>query len=307
MKEKDVLVTGGAGFLGHHLCRKLDNVGYGVKVFDLRPNEEFKTTIGDLREKGSLELKEALRGVGAVIHLAGFIEAGESVQDPRKYVENNILGSFNLLEAMRETDVKKIIFSSSAAVYGEPTQVPIPESAPTYPVNTYGSTKAAVEVLMSSYAYNYGFSAIALRYFNLYGPGENHNPETHLIPRFIYMMKNNMDLTVWGDGQHKREYVYVEDIATAHILALGLNKGFEAINLSSGRGNSVQEVIYLISDILQTKPKIKYLDPRPGDPKILQADTQKAKKLLGWEAETKLEDGLKTTVDYFNGRDVNLG
>lgn len=307
MKEKEVLVTGGAGFLGHHLCRKLDNSGYGVRVFDLKTNEEFRTIRGDLREKDSPELKKALEGVDAVIHLAGFIEAGESVQEPRKYVENNIFGSFNLLEAMRQMDVKKIIFSSSAAVYGEPTEIPIPESSPTYPVNNYGSTKAAVEALMSSYAYNYSFSAIALRYFNLYGPGENHNPETHLIPRFIYMMKNNMDLTVWGDGEHKREYVYAEDIAAAHILALGLKEGFEAINLSSGRGNSVQEVIYLISDILKIKPKIKNLDPRPGDPKVLQADTQKAKKLLGWEAQTQLEDGLKTTIDYFNGKGINLG
>jgi len=306
MRKERILVTGGAGFLGHHLCKELDSAGFGVRVFDLKPNNEFETVIGDLRENGSPRLIKALEGVSTVVHLAGYIEAGESVQQPRKYLENNILGSFNLLEAMRETKIRKIIFSSSAAVYGEPTKVPIPESAPTHPVNNYGSTKVAVESFMSSYVYNYGFTATALRYFNLYGPGENHVPETHLIPRFIYMMKNNMELTVWGDGFHKREYVFVKDVAKAHVLALSLKEAFVAINLSSGRVNSVNEVIKLISGILKVKPKIKHFPSRHGDPKILQADIKKAKKLLNWEAETMLKDGLKETIKYFEGKSVIL-
>lgn len=306
MGKEQILVTGGAGFLGSHLCKNLERSGYGVRVFDLKPSNDQETILGDLRDPESPQLREALQGVNAVIHLAGFIEAGESYREPRKYVQNNILGSFNLLEAMRETQVKKLIFSSSAGVYGEPDSIPIPESAATHPINTYGATKAAVEALMSSYAHNYDLSAVALRYFNLYGPGENHIPETHLVPRFIYMMKKDMDLTVWGNGSQVRDYVHVEDVAAAHILALNQGKGFQAINLSSGSGKSVNDMIYLISDALKVDPRVSYLPERPGDPKVLEADTKKAEQILGWKVTKSLEDGIRETVKYFEGKEIVL-
>ena len=202
MNKERVLVTGGSGFLGSHLCKNLETSGYEVRVFDLKPSNDQETIIGDLRDQDGIQLKNALQGVNAVMHLAGSIEAEESFREPKKYVQNNILGSFNLLEAMREAKINKLIFSSSAAVYGEPASIPISESAIIHPINTYGATKAAVESLMSSYAYSYGFSAVALRYFNIYGPGENHIPETHLIPRFIYMMKKKSAKTLDACSRH---------------------------------------------------------------------------------------------------------
>lgn len=293
-----ILVTGGAGFLGSHLCRALAKNGHQVRVLDFKLNEEYETILGDVRDSGLTA--NALVGMDAVFHLASFIEAGESVKEPYKFTENNVLGSVVLLEEMKKAGIKKFIFSSSAAVYGEPIRVPILEDDRTMPINPYGMTKLAMEALASSYSYAFGFTCVALRYFNLYGPGENHVPETHAIPRFIYQIEKGEEVTVWGSGEHKRDFVYVHDIVDAHIKALQLEEGkFHYLNLSGKNATSVAELIALLEAVMGKQAVIAHKEARPGDPLLLFADGSKAKQLLNWEATTELRDGLIKTVAWF--------
>ncbi|PWU22842.1 UDP-glucose 4-epimerase GalE [Candidatus Cerribacteria bacterium 'Amazon FNV 2010 28 9'] len=294
----NILVTGGAGFLGKPLCRALRTHGHTVKVLDKKENTEFPTVIGDILDEA--KVATALEGIDVVFHLASFIEAGESVQKPYEYTQNNVLGTVILLETMRKQGIKTMIFSSSAAVYGEPLQVPIKEDDRTMPINPYGMTKLAMEALASSYSYAYGFTCVALRYFNLYGPGEDHEPETHAIPRFIQQIREGTQVTVWGNGEHQRDFVYVDDIVDAHIKALELEKGkYHYMNLSGKNATRVKDVIQLLETYIGKKANIQQFPPRPGDPLLLFADGSKAKEELGWESTTTLEDGLKKTVEWF--------
>lgn len=291
----NILVTGGSGFLGQHLCRSLSTGGHTVRVLDHHKNGAFETFIGDVRNADLV--RHALTDIDAVFHLASLIEAGESVQKPYEFTDNNVLGTIVLLEAMREMHVKKFLFSSSAAVYGEPIRVPIVEDDRTMPINPYGMTKLAMEALASSYTYAHGFTCVALRYFNLYGPGERHKPETHAIPRFIKQIYNGETVTVWGSGEHKRDYIYVLDIVKAHVKALDLpGPSYHYMNLSGKNATSVIDVIHLIEEVMGKKANIEHFDPRPGDPLLLFADGSKARRLLSWEAETDLRTGLTETV-----------
>ncbi|MBU0579251.1 NAD-dependent epimerase/dehydratase family protein, partial [Patescibacteria group bacterium] len=238
-----------------------------------------------------------------VFHLASLIEAGESVEKPEKYIDYNINGTLSVLEAMRLNGVKTFIFSSSAAIYGEPIQVPIKEDDRTLPINPYGMTKLAMEALLRSYVEAHDFTGVALRYFNLYGSEEHHEPETHAIPRFIEQIYNNREVTVWGDGSHQRDYVYISDIVEAHLQALELvaknPQKYHYMNLSTENPSSVMEVIQIIEQAMNKKAMIKHHDPRPGDPLRLSADATKAREILNWQSKTDLATGLKQTVDYF--------
>ena len=297
----NIVVTGGAGFLGQHLCRTLNQAGHQVTVIDLKENLEFPTTQADVRDEQAMV--DALKGAEAVFHLASLIEAGESVKEPKKYLDHNVMGTLSVLEAMRQNNIKNFLFSSSAAVYGEPLIVPIPEDSRTIPINPYGVTKLAMEGLASSYVVSHGFTAVALRYFNLYGPGEMHVPETHAMPRFIDQIYHDQPVTVWGDGSHQRDYIHVADIVDAHLVALqyGLtNKGqYHYFNLAPQRPTTVLEIIHLIEQAMGKTADIVFNPPRPGDPLVLTADPTKAKRLLNWQAKVKLETGIKETVDYF--------
>jgi nucleoside-diphosphate-sugar epimerase len=298
-----VIVTGGAGFLGQHLCRALAKTGYQVKVIDLKPNPEFETIIADVRD--AQKMQEVIKDAMCVFHLAALIEAGESVKEPQKFVDSNISGSVSVLEAMRINKIPMLIFSSSAAVYGEPQRVPVQEDDRTMPINPYGMTKLAVEGLMSSYVASHGITGIALRYFNLYGPGENHQPETHAIPRFVSQIFHDQELTVWGSGEHQRDYIFIQDVVDAHLKAveLGLaqpNK-YHYFNLSTEQPKSVIEIARLVEKYMGKSAKITHFPPRPGDPLVLTASAQKAHEQLGWTAQTSLEDGLRQTVEYFMG------
>lgn len=297
----NILVTGGAGFLGTHLCRALAIAGHDVHVLDLKKNPEFPTIIADVRDAQAM--LEHITNVDVVFHLAAFIEAGESVTKPHTFVENNVVGSLNVLEAMRVNGVKNIIISSTAAVYGEPTVIPITEDSRTMPINPYGATKLAMEGLLSSYSYSHGITGIALRYFNLYGPEEHHEPETHAIPRFISQISNDQEVTIYGQGEHQRDYIYISDIVDAHIAALNLMKQkpaeYHYINLSTEKPTTVLEVVQTIAESLGKQPTISYLPPRPGDPLVLYADASKAQKELGWKAKVSFKDGIQKTVEYF--------
>jgi len=296
-----IIITGGSGFLGKHLHKALVNEGHRVKNIDLKETTEFDTVIADVKdqEKMLIEIKDA----DLVFHLASLIEAGESVEEPQKYIDCNISGTVSVLEAMRKNNIKKFIFSSSAAVYGEPLSVPIKENDRTMPINPYGMTKLAMEALLSSYVKAYNFTGIALRYFNLYGPGEDHQPETHAIPRFIKQIHEDKQVTVWGNGQHKRDYIYIDDIVSAHLRSIDLAQNqvaqYHYMNLSTQKPNSVSEIIQLLEDIMKKTANIQNFPDRPGDPLILTADASKAKKVLDWESKVDIKTGLKQTVDYF--------
>lgn len=297
----NIIVTGGSGFLGKHLCRALINAGHQIKNIDLVNNSECETIIADVKDTQAMI--EHIKDADAVFHLAALIEAGESVKEPQKFIDTNISGSLAVLEAMRMNNIKTFLFSSTAAVYGEPLHVPINEDDRTIPINPYGVTKLALEGLLSSYVASHGFTGVALRYFNLYGPGEKHEPETHAIPRFIKQIYNDEEVTVWGNGEHQRDYIHVSDIVDAHLkaLTLALEKPhqYHYFNLSTERPSSVLEIISHIEKAMNKKATITRFPPRPGDPLVLVANASKARKQLNWEARVHLESGIKETVDWF--------
>jgi nucleoside-diphosphate-sugar epimerase len=296
-----IIVTGGAGFLGKHLCRSFAQAGHQVKIIDLVDNPEFETVIADVRD--SQKMLAEIKDADVVFHLASLIEAGDSVKNPQKYVDYNITGTISVLEAMRQNGVKSFLFSSSAAVYGEPQTTPIKEDDRTIPINPYGMTKLAMEGLVASYVAAHQFTGVALRYFNLYGPEENHQPETHAIPRFIKQIENNQEVTVWGNGEHLRDYIYISDVVAAHLNALELiqqqPQKYHYLNLSTQRPASVQEIIEILERIMGKTAQVTHFDPRPGDPLVLTADATKAQQVLNWSAKVNLEQGLAETVKYF--------
>lgn len=296
-----IIVTGGAGFLGRHLTRALAKVGHSLKIIDLKENPEFETIIADVRDVE--KMKELITDAEVVFHLASLIEAGESVEKPDKYIDYNINGTLSVLEAMRLNGLKTFIFSSSAAIYGEPIQIPIKEDDRTIPINPYGMTKLAMEGLLRSYVEAHDFTGVALRYFNLYGPEEHHQPETHGIPRFIKQIYDGEEVTIWGDGSHQRDYVYIDDIVDAHLKSLDLitkqPQKYHYLNLSTENPSSVMEVVETIEQAMNKKAQIRHHDPRPGDPLQLYADASKAKDVLGWQSNYNLKSGLEKTVRYF--------
>lgn len=297
----NIIVTGGSGFLGKHLCRRLLKEGHTVKNLDLRPNDELETIIADVRDAEAMHRE--ITQADCVFHLASLIEAGESVKNPQAFIDTNITGTLNVLEAMKTNQVPLLIFSSSAAIYGEPQRVPIQEDDRSLPINPYGMTKLAMEGLLSAYVKAHHMTGVALRYFNLYGPEEHHIPETHAIPRFIDQIKNDQPVTVWGDGGHQRDYVYIDDIVNAHIQALTYAltnpHQYHYFNLSTEKPASVLDIIHHLENIIGKKANTAHHPDRPGDPRELWASAAKAHQLLGWQAQVNLPEGLKKTVEYF--------
>jgi UDP-glucose 4-epimerase len=300
----NILLTGGAGYIGSHLVRALASAGHSCVVYDnLSKGHADSLTEGDLivADVADAEaLRVALRenAIDAVIHLAAFIEAGESVRKPEKYFRNNTIIGLTLLEAMRETGVKKLVFSSTAAVYGEPKTVPILEDSELSPINPYGASKLCVEYMLRAYAAAYGFGVVSLRYFNVAGAhpdgdiGEAHDPETHLIPLVLQAAAGKRpSISVFGDdyntpdGTCVRDYIHVCDLADAHVLAVAAaTEGkVKVYNLGNGEGFSVLEVIQTCRQVTgQAIPSV--LSPRrPGDPDRLVAGSQRAMDELGWQ------------------------
>lgn len=295
------IVTGGAGFLGVHLCRALAKAGHEVKVIDLVENPEFPTTIADIRDAELMMTH--INNADAVFHLAGLIQAGESVQKPHEYVESNIDGTINVLEAMAKNNVPTIIFSSSAAVYGEPLKIPIEEDTRYLPLSPYGMTKLAMESLTNCYVGSHQLNGVALRYFNLYGPEERHQPETHAIPRFISQINAGEEVTVWGNGEHQRDYIYISDVVDAHLLAweYAINNPakYHYFNISTEKPSTTLDIVQQIEKQLGKKANIKHFPARPGDPMVLFASATKAKNELKWQAKVDIQLGLKQTIEYF--------
>jgi UDP-glucose 4-epimerase len=298
-----IFVTGGAGFIGSWVARVLLESGHEVVVFDnlytgsteLIP-EGAEFIEGDLLDLGAT--REALQGSEAVIHLAARTVVPESVEDPQAFFQANLVGGQNLLEAMRAEGVGKIVFSSTAAVYGAPSKVPIEEDDPKFPVNPYGATKLAYEQLLHAYHACYGLDVIMFRYFNPFGPGELDRKRTKAIPNFIRAILSGRPIPLYWQGEQERDFFYVEDIARAHALGLE-QSGYEYYNLGSGKGTKVIDVVDLLGELMGVKPEIEDLGERAGDPPLLYASTEKAKRDLGWKATTPLEAGLKQTIEYY--------
>ncbi|EKD57900.1 MAG: hypothetical protein ACD_57C00108G0002 [uncultured bacterium] len=298
-----ILVTGGAGFIGSHVVRLLLESGYQVVVLDnlshgFRQNvdKRAKLIVGDIRD--SRKTKEALKGIDAVIHMAGLIVVPESVADPVKYYDNNVLGAVNLLECMRDVGCRKIIFSSSACVYGTPDKLPIKEDAAVHPDNPYGATKAAIEVYLQTYHQIFNFDTIILRYFNPYGPGKMGKPITHAIPNFIKATLAKKPIPLYWKGEQIRDFIYIDDLARAHIDVLKLS-GFNIFNIGTEKGIKVKDIVEEIFKIVGFRVPIADLGKRPGDVPANYASSAKLKKAVGWKAKVSLPEGLKRTIEYY--------
>ena len=314
-----LLVLGGAGYIGSHTATELLDNGHEVVIADnlvtgYREAVPEKATFyqGDLRDKDFLVDLLTKEKVDAVIHFAAFSLVGESVTNPLKYYENNLYGTKVLLDAMIETGVDKIVFSSTAATYGEPENIPILESDRTCPTNPYGETKLAMEKMISWAAKAHGLHFVSLRYFNACGAhksgkiGEAHNPESHLIPLVLQVPNGKREfVSIYGndydtpDGTCIRDYIHVTDLAKAHILAVEylMNGGESDIfNLGNGVGYSVKEVIETARKVTGHPIPAKEEARRAGDPARLVASGEKARKILGWEPEIKdLADIISST------------
>jgi len=300
-----ILVTGGAGYIGSHTVKQLLVRGYEpVIIDDLSEGHREALTGGDLitGNFGDYSLmKRVLEKdrIEVVIHLAAHCYVGESVEDPHKYFHNNVVNSLNLLKAMLDTGVKKIIFSSSCAVYGEPRYLPIDENHPIGPVSPYGMTKYFFEKILEYFDTAYGIKYVSLRYFNAAGAddsgtiGEDHDPETHLIPLVLKVALNQLSsITIFGDsydthdGTCVRDYIHVNDLAEAHILSveyLTENNSSNVFNLGNGEGYSVRQIIDISREITGYPIPALSGSPRPGDPAKLISGSEKAFKELGWK------------------------
>jgi len=302
----NVLVTGGAGYIGSHILRALGEAGHRCVAYDSLVSGHAAavgdaTLIeGDIADRP--RLVEALRAerIDAVIHLAAFIEAGESVADPGKYFRNNTVGALSLLEAMREAGVGRMVFSSTAAVYGRPERVPIVEGDRAEPINPYGASKLCVEQMLRGYAAGHGMGFVTLRYFNVAGAhpdasiGEDHRPETHLIPLVLQVpLGRRESVKIFGDdydtpdGTCVRDYIHVMDLSAAHVLALEAAEGgsMEVYNLGNGEGFSVRQIIDTCRAVTGHPIPAVEAPRRPGDPPRLIASAAKARTELGWRVQ----------------------
>ncbi|MGG7564760.1 UDP-glucose 4-epimerase GalE [Rhodovulum sp. DZ06] len=311
-----ILVTGGAGYIGSHACKMLRAAGHEPIAFDnLRTGWKAAVKFGPLIE-GDLLDRDTLAAAfkeaqpEAVMHFAALSNVGESVKDPELYWRNNVTGSLNLLSAMRDAGVGKIVFSSTAATYGEPDQDPITETAPQKPINPYGASKLAVEAMLDDFEAAHGLKSIAFRYFNVAGAdpeaeiGEDHRPETHLVPLVLDAAAGDREnITIFGDdyatpdGTCIRDYVHVCDLIDAHILGLDhlmQGGGSLRLNLGTGHGFSVREVIDAVDEALQMKVPRKMGTRRGGDPARLVCDGSRAKAALGWAPKRSVMETMVT-------------
>jgi UDP-glucose 4-epimerase len=316
----NVLVVGGAGYIGSHAVKMLGQAGHEVWVYDnLSRGHRQSVPTGRLIEGEVADQRRLVdvlkeKKIDAVMHFAAFALVNESVLDPSLYYRNNVIAALELLDAMRAADVKRIVFSSTTATYGEPANIPIPETTPQHPINPYGFTKLVIEQALADYAAAYGFGYAALRYFNAAGAdpdggiGEDHDPESHLIPIVLQVALGQRErITIYGDdyptadGTCIRDYIHVCDLADAHLRALARlepGKGI-CLNLGTGRGTSVREIIQSCRKVTgHAIPEI-IGQRRAGDPPELIADARRAREELGWIPKyTDVDEIVKTAWNW---------
>lgn len=321
-----VLITGGAGYIGSHCALALLQKHRDVIIFDnLSTGNSYSVDVlnrygnvlfvkGDLINKNEISSVFKNYGISEVMHFAAFSQVAESVGNPSKYYNNNITGTLNLLDAMTEAKVKKIIFSSSAAIYGEPQYLPIDENHPQMSLNPYGKTKQTAELILDDYDKAFGISSVRLRYFNAAGAseiaplGEIHNPETHLIPNILQStFGGGKTFEIFGtdydtkDGTCIRDYINVEDLAQAHVLASEyLENGGKTdyFNLGTNEGNSVKEVFELCEKITGANIKVSFKPRRNGDCAVLVANNKKAQEKLNWHSKKNLEKSIRSAYEF---------
>jgi len=315
-----ILVTGGAGYIGSHTVKKLIENGKNILIIDnlsrgfkeaIHPKAKFE--FADLLDPASLKNVLKKYEIDSVIHFAAFAYVGESGENPELYYRNNVVGSFNLICALKDFGIKKFVFSSTCSVYGNPEIIPISEQESTKPINPYAKTKLMIENILEDFETAFGMKYVALRYFNAAGCsddgdiGESHNPETHLIPLVLQTITKNKQLKVFGedyetpDGTCIRDYIHVFDLADAHIRALNyLNDGGKStvVNLGTGNGNSVRDIINVSEKITGKKVNYVMSPRRAGDPAILVADNKKAKEVLGWQPKYDLQKIIQTAWNW---------
>jgi UDP-glucose 4-epimerase len=324
---KTILVTGGCGYIGSQTAIALVESGYNVVIFDKADaniilqktfstfKEKIKIVKGNVLNVSDLDSLFANNQFDGMIHFAASIEVGESQLNPALYYENNVIGSFNLINKANSAGLKKIVFSSTAAVYGIPESVPILETAKINPINTYGYTKLVIEQMLRDFGRSYGLDSICLRYFNACGAdkltrtGENHNPETHLIPSILQSIGTERIFKIFGndyntpDGTCVRDYIHTMDLAAAHILALEKllngNDIIKSINLGTGSGYSNKLVFETVEKITGHRINMEIGARRDGDPDQLVADNHLAKQYLGWEpVNSDLENIISTAWNW---------
>lgn len=326
LSKPKLLITGGAGYIGSITAATLIKKGYKVIILDNleKGNQEaldkikqiagdFEFIKVDLRKKQDLKLALGEIDFDAVIHFAAYIEVGRSVKEPEVFMENNFGGTKNLLEVLDQKGVRKFLFSSTAAVYGHPDELPIPETAKIRPINPYGDSKVKVERLLEEYALRGRIDSIRLRYFNPAGSlngqlGEMHEPETHLIPLILKSAKGETDkLFIYGndydtkDGTPIRDYIHVLDLVDSHLVALERlveMKGTDVFNVGTGIGYTVKEVFEIAKKITGFDIPYEIVKRREGDSRELVADPSKIKKELGWEARFNLEEIIKSAWEF---------
>ena len=320
-----VLVCGGAGYIGSHMNKMLAEHGHEVVVMD-NLSRGYREAVQwgefvqcDLRDPDGLDALFAKHRIDAVMHFSALIAVGESVEQPDIYYENNVVGTFNLVQAMAKANVPKIVFSSTAAVYGEPESDMLTENDPIRPLNAYGRTKAVMEGLLADYAVAYGLKSVCFRYFNAAGAdpsgciGEAHDPETHLIPLALMAAQGSRgELAVFGtdypthDGTCVRDYIHINDICSAHLKAIDYmdaKEGAHVFNLGNGKGFTVLEVLESIAEVTGLKVPHSMAERRPGDSPYLVADSTRAGEILGWTPQyTNLSEIIETAWRWQSDR-----
>lgn len=316
-----ILVVGGAGYIGSHMIKRFQDTDHQIEILDNLSTgfevnaQNYKLHVCDLSNKDQLHQILKDNNYESIMHFASFINVGESYIHPKKYYDNNVINTLNLLDCMVDLKISNFIFSSTAAVYGEPSLTPIKEDQNIAPVNPYGNTKAIVEKILKDYDLAYGLKYISLRYFNACGAhidgtiGERHDPETHLIPLILQSASGRRkDFKVYGDdydtkdGTCVRDYIHVMDLAEAHLLSLEKlikNQKSDIFNIGNNKGFSVREIIRMAEKVTQSKIPYEITSRRKGDPSELIADNKKISEKLNWSANySDLKTILETAWEW---------
>ena len=312
MISLNVIVTGGAGFIGSTTSELLVSRGYFPVIIDNLHSGSIDNISRILKnKKGKLvkvdvskinEMKNALKGlmddVRGIVHLAAMISLEEVANDPQRAFEVNVIGTLNILELARKYDIKRVVYASSVAVYGEPQRLPIDENHPKRPANLYGLTKLYGEMLLWLYKDLYGLRPIALRYFNVYGPRMRPGPYAGVIYKFIVSLLKEEPPIIYGDGNQTRDFIYVEDVAEANLKALE-SSYVGAVNIGTGKEVSINDLFEIISRLIGSRIRPLKAPPRLGDVRRSRADISLAKEKLEWTPRTELIEGLKKTINYY--------